>query len=257
MGDLMDLLIAQHVVNAVAAMMDVWEQEALENAHAKVKPANRHRNRGYALNEVSLLSNCDFAKMFRMSRNGFENLLTEISPFMHDTDELKAIASSGSLISKRTKLYVTLRFLAGGSFLDLVFAWGISKSAFFSSEPEYGVVWPTLEAIDRAFKIGLPVNDEAKLQEMADEFSTYTNGLLSGCVTAIDGWVARTRKPNSDEVDDIMSYRNRHECWGLVVLAGCDARCNFTMLLVTTYYYYSSNACHFHQLFSRFPLSAK
>lgn len=135
-------------------MMDVCEQEALENAHAKVQPANRHRNRGYALNEVSLLSNCDFSKMFRMLRsNGFENLLTEISPFFHDTDELKAIAFSGSHLSKRTKLYVTLRFLAGGSFLDLVFAWGISKSAFFSSEPESGVEWPTMEAIDRAFKI--------------------------------------------------------------------------------------------------------
>ena len=26
-----------------------------------------------------------------------------------------------------------------------------------------------------------------------------------------------------------MAYRNRHGCWGLVVLAGCDARCRFTM----------------------------
>ena len=31
------------------------------------------------------------------------------------------------------------------------------------------------------------------------------------------------------EVVDVMAYRNRHDCWGLVVLAGCDARCRFTM----------------------------
>jgi len=46
---------------------------------------------------------------------------------------------------------------------------------------------------------------------------------------AIDGWVVRTRKPHHNEVDNTMAYRNRHGCWGLVVMAGCDARCRFTM----------------------------
>ena len=63
---------------------------------------------------------------------------------------------------------------------------------------------------------------------MADEFSLYSRGQLWGCVTAIDGWVARTRKPFNSEVADVMSYRNRHDCWGLVVVAGCDAHCRFT-----------------------------
>jgi hypothetical protein len=26
-----------------------------------------------------------------------------------------------------------------------------------------------------------------------------------------------------------MSYRNRKQCWGLVIMAGCDAQCRFTM----------------------------
>mgnify|MGYP003387012646 CR=1 FL=1 len=64
---------------------------------------------------------------------------------------------------------------------------------------------------------------------MATDFSTFSNGHLEGCVTAIDGWVAVTRKPYWHEVTDVMSYRNRHGCWGLVVLAGCDAQCRFTM----------------------------
>ena len=64
---------------------------------------------------------------------------------------------------------------------------------------------------------------------MAEDFSKYSHGTLKGCVTAIDGWVAKTRKPNRDEVVDIMAYRNRDGCWGLVVLAGCDAHCRFTM----------------------------
>ena len=64
---------------------------------------------------------------------------------------------------------------------------------------------------------------------MAEEFSQFSYGELFGCVSAVDGWVARTRKPFPSEVSDITAYRNRHGCWGLVVLAGCDAKCRFTM----------------------------
>jgi len=190
---------------------------------------NRHRNRGFALGEVQHLSDSTFESMFRLTRAGFEDLLGIISPFMHDTIEHMAVRSSGSVVSKRTKLHVTLRWCAGGSYLDLCFAWGISKTTFFSDLPEKGVVWPVIDAIDAAFVIGLPLNNEVALQRLADEFSILSHGELEGCVTAIDGWVAQTRKPYPIEAEDIMAYRNRHGCWGLVVLAGCDARCRFTM----------------------------
>lgn len=64
---------------------------------------------------------------------------------------------------------------------------------------------------------------------MAEEFTVYTKGELMGCVTAIDGWVAKTRKPFEIEVIDVNAYRNRHDCWGLVVIAGCDAKCRYTI----------------------------
>ena len=190
---------------------------------------NRHRNRGYALEEISHISNGTFSTMFRMSREGFEELFNLTSPFMHDTNEHMAKVSAGSALSKRTKLYATLRWLAGGSYLDICFAWGLSKAAFFSTHSEWGVVWPVVDAIDAAFAIGLPLNNVEELQKLADEFAVLSHGQLPGAVTAIDGWVAQTRKPFLSEVDDIMAYRNRHGCWGLVVLAGCDARCRFTM----------------------------
>lgn len=191
---------------------------------------NRHRDREYALEEVNNLTENEFSKIFRLSRVGFSELLSLIEPFMHDADEVMAKRSSGTAISKRTKLYATLRYLAGGSYLDICFAWGLAKSTFYSTCPEKGVLWPTLEALDQALPtIGLPVHDLVKLRTMADEFASFSNGELKGCVTAIDGWVARTRKPKHSEVTDIMSYRNRHDCWGFVVLARCDARCRFTM----------------------------
>ena len=84
----------------------------------------------------------------------------------------------------------SLRWCAGGSYLDLLcFAWGISKSTFFSDFPEKGVVWPVIDAIDAAFTIGLPMNNIVALQRLADEFSILSHGELKGCVTAIDGWL--------------------------------------------------------------------
>lgn len=191
---------------------------------------NRHRNRGYAIEEVTHIMESTFSSMFRMSRDGFEELLLLISPFMHDTDERMAVVSSGSFIAKRTKLFATLRWLAGGSYLDICFAWGISKSAFFSTAFEKGIIWPTIDAIDSAFSIGLPLDNPVELRIASEEFARISHGELFGCVTAIDGWVAKIHKPSqSDAIEDVMAYRNRHGCWGLVVLAGCDARCKFTM----------------------------
>ncbi len=91
-----------------------------------------------------------------------------------------------------------------------------------------GIIWPVIDAIDEAFLIGMPLDGD-KLREMAHQFNNISNGELYGCVTAIDGWVARTRKPLHSEVVDVMAYRNRHDCWGLVVLAGCDANLRYTM----------------------------
>jgi hypothetical protein len=229
MGNLLQNPMYMHVLDAINAKLLEEQEEIAQNARRSNRNRpNRHRNRGYALEEVATLSDEVFCSMFRMTRAGFDGLLTLISLYMHDTNVAMARVSSNSHISKETKLYATLRWLAGGSYLDICFAWGISKASFFSTSLESGVVWPTMEAIDIAFDISLPGDNET-LQQMSDEFAIYSRGELRGCVTAIDGWVARTRKPFHTEVTDVMAYRNRHDCWGVVVLAGCDARCRFTM----------------------------
>jgi hypothetical protein len=109
---------------------------------------------------------------------------------------------------------------------------GEFRRPLFSTDPVKGAVWPTIDAIDHCFDIGFPVHDVNALEALAEDFSTYSNGEMKGCVMAIDGRVAQTRKPMKTEVVDVMSYRNSHECRGLVVLAGGDARCRFNMFSV-------------------------
>ena len=122
-----------------------------------------------------------------MSRVAFNSLLDLITPFLHNTNEEMGRRSSSSFISNETKLYTMLRWLAGGSFIDICFAWGISKSSFFSTDLSKGIIWPVMEAIAIVFEIGLPTDHES-LSTMADEFKTYSHGELSGCCHVRDSY---------------------------------------------------------------------
>ena len=182
-------------------------------------------DRGFAIRQMNNLSEKDFKIMFRMSRASFEILLEKVTPLIQ-VQENFAILSSGSLISNTTKLAVTLRWLAGGIYLDLCFAWAISKSGFYQCE-----LWPTIQALDKVLKIGFPTEEEA-LNSLAASFSKHSNGILNGCVMAIDGLLIRTRKPTAKEVRIPMAYRNRKGCFGILVMAGCDIDGRFLMSVV-------------------------
>lgn len=215
------------ILHSLEAMQAILASEDVEERDRVC--GNRHLERGYALRLLDSTPDDEFHRMFRMTRSAFNALLLKVEPHMPVRDGRMARVSSGSVISNKTKLCCTLRWLAGGSYIDICWGWGVSRSSFFS---ETGVLWPTLEAIDTAFQIGLPINDEEALDQMASDFAHYSHGHMKGCVMAIDGWVARTRKPHVTEAEAVTSYRNRHGCWGLVVMAGCDARCKFSMFSV-------------------------
>ncbi len=89
-----------------------------------------------------------------------------------------------------------------------------------------------MEAIDQAYTIGIDLENRAEMEKLADEFAAIdsrSEQVFSGVVMAIDGWVLQTRRPFDYETMNVNSYRNRKDLWGLVVLAGCDARCKYTL----------------------------
>lgn len=75
-----------------------------------------------------------------------------------------------------------------------------------------------MNAIDKAFVIGFPFGNETKLQRIAEGFSRLSRNHMRNCVLAIDGWVCRTRQPFSNETPYPSSYRNRKDCFGIVIL---------------------------------------
>jgi hypothetical protein len=165
-----------------------------------------------------------FKRMFRVDRASFNVILELIEPFMEKRDEQKATNSSGCAISLKTRLAVTLRWLAGGSHLDICFAFGVANSTFFSHR---GVLWPTVMAINEAFTMSFPHNDPAQLEEMSNGFFDHSGGVLDGCLMAIDGFGVKCRCPYKSEDLRRKDYRFCKGGFAIIVLAGCDVNARF------------------------------
>jgi hypothetical protein len=170
------------------------------------------------------LADAVFKRMFRVDRPTFNEILDLISPIMVEQDEQKAMNSSGMPIHAKTHLAVMLRWLAGGSHIDLGFAWGIGHSTFYS---ERGVLWSTIEAINEAFCIGLPLNDNDKLQQLSHGFHEQSNGISDGFFMVMDGMAVQTHAPFKKEVSKRKDYGFRKGGFASIALASCDAGARF------------------------------
>jgi hypothetical protein len=192
------------------------------------KPRNRHRNRGYAISEMNslkILQPALFQRMFRVDVDSFDELVRLLDPVLKKNEDF-AILSSGSVISTATRLAVTLRWLAGGSYIDLCFAWGVSKTSFYSHR---GILWPTVHALDNLLTLGLPLNDESVLNKLSNGFKEHSGGVLDGCILAIDGLAVRVRQPYYTEVESKFTkcWRCRKGGFAMIVMAGCDINGRF------------------------------
>jgi hypothetical protein len=92
---------------------------------------NKKRRRGFAREEMDRLDPNTFKKMFRLDRTTFDEVSDKIWPHMRHHNDIKAIHSSGAPILLKTRLAVSCCWLAGASYLDLCFAWGLAISTFF------------------------------------------------------------------------------------------------------------------------------
>jgi hypothetical protein len=148
----------------ISIAMAVAANHALKKTAIRARLGNRHRNRGYGLKEMDLLSPREFQRMFRMSRYSFDNLLHQLhddwgDSFGSDVHVMQAQRSSGDLLCMKTRLACALRWMAGGSYLDICFEFGVGQGSFYADS---GVLWGNLEAIDRLFEIGVPFSDTAR-----------------------------------------------------------------------------------------------
>jgi hypothetical protein len=147
--------------------------------------ANAHAQRG------------TFDIRMRMSKASFDKLLAMIQESLM-VNETKASIRGGTILPELC-LYCTLRWLAGGSYLDITDISGISKSSF------YRVVWKTITAIVQCKEL-LPKfpKTNASLGEVITGFTSLsTLGTINNCAGAVDGYLCRIKVPSKTEVKNV------------------------------------------------------
>jgi hypothetical protein len=157
----------------------------------KKKNANRKRDRSFGLHHLQELNNREFRVMYRMTRPSFYKLFSLIEGDL-TVNEAQAKRSSGSAIPAISKLAATIRWLAGGSYLDIASLFGLDKINFFNQK--YGPLWKTVKTLDSRLQLGLDLSKD-NLEKTAAEFSKFSKYTMNNCVMAIDGLVVKTRKP--------------------------------------------------------------
>lgn len=90
------------------------------------------------------------------------------------------MASSGSPLSVASKLGMTLRWLAGGSYLDVAIIFGVSSKMFTA------YVTPVLLAIRDNTTMEFPLENPTALEQLELGFRATSWGRMKGCVAAGD-----------------------------------------------------------------------
>jgi hypothetical protein len=216
----------------LAAAMFCAKNHRKPKAPARRRTANRKRNQKDP--EVILAEGvCDghLKDEYRMSKESLLKLHSLLKPFL----EVSAQKFRGDTIPSLVKVMMTLRYLAGSRWVDIVRIHGVSKPAL------YVCIGQVIRAIIRHPLIGKAKfpTDEVEAKKYAEQWASLSGppggrrGVLSGCIGAIDGILIKTRAPTKKETVRVTDFYSGHKSTvGLNVQVVCDARKRIIFLSV-------------------------
>ena len=190
---------------------------------------NEHRDRQHSLLTVRSWDDTMFKRQFRLTRLDFNMVLEKIYTSLY-RNEQQAINSSGSAVSPELKLLITLRILAGASYLDMIW-YNVCVDHVMD------LVAETCLAIhNKINNIKMP-STEADFVRLSDgwqhriksKFGDIAAGIFQTVIAAGDGFVVEIDEPVREDLNGRPAklYVNRKGYFGLVVQAFCDAVCRF------------------------------
>ena len=198
----------------------------------KEREANVHRARAEVVTKIAAMKDITFKRHYRLDRESFMRILNAIEPQITPSAKGMSMAkvSSGSHIPAVIQLAVTLRLLAGGSYLDLAFAYNVEEKYIFT------VFHRVLRALDQVLdNISFPYDDETALLNLEQTFSNISKGCFPGTVLAGDGVVFKMTKPLQEEVDgNVRSFYTRKGFYAVGLQAFVDGNCKFRHISMKT-----------------------
>ena len=180
----------------------------------------------YELNQESPRA---FSIMYRMEYSSFLKLVDLIDISVRKNGamaEIRAGTKCG-LITTEIALHCALRWLAGGSYIDVRLIARISKSSF------YDYAHRCIQAINDCedLKYKFPTTPlQVKNHALGfEEISSH--GIFQTCVAAVDGILIRTITPARTHVGNVRSFYSGHyKANGINVQCACDSMCRFVYM---------------------------
>ena len=158
--------------------------------------------------------------------DSFNKLLSYILPGLIDEDK-KAGAGRGGPILPELRLYSALRYLAGGSYLDIHFFCGISETSFYYS------IWRVFDLINSCAPLAIHFPQTiSECRAAAEGFRSVSSGdAIINCVSVVDGLLVRIATPTKKEAKNVRSFFSGHyQAYGMNIQGACDYLSRFTFL---------------------------
>ena len=191
-----------------------------------------------------------FARLYRMPHASFVKLCGLIEPYVTIDVTMSKVRTGGksSPITVEIILHCLLRWLGGGSYLDIQISAGISRSSF------YRCIHSSMEAILLCdlLSIHFPTTEEELEIAVSDFKSLSTNGVIDGCVACVDGILLRIQTPASSETGNVKAdFSGHYQAYGINVQAACDSRCRFVSVCIA-----APGGCNDIAAYRKTPLAA-
>ena len=224
------------------------EHDEIHRAYDELLKEERKRQRSYPVEKdirswqqfADSVDDAHFRRMFRMPRPTFDLLCTSICDAVGvenfrpecsiennsvKSKNAEALLYLGGLIPGEMKVALGIRMLAGGSYLDLVPLFNVSKSHLYSVFDEF-LQW-IMSTLQFPLVQWIRNRDWDQLKTLANEFTEKTGGVFHGPFGDLDGLAIRVRSPTLKEVSDPGNYYCRKGFFALNVQAICDKRKRF------------------------------
>ena len=166
-----------------------------------------------------------FRRLYRISKRQMRLL----SAIIYDDCRRTQMRKNSKIpaITVETMLCVSMRFLAGTSYLDVSWPYGISVPSV------YNIFEEVLFALDAGLNnIKFPTT-EGECRKESDLFISKRKTPIHGIIAALDGLAVAIEKPKSAEVSDPKKYRNRKNFLAVVVQAAVTADYKFVFVSAT------------------------
>jgi hypothetical protein len=235
------LQVMQASMHVITTKILVAMGHVKQESTSREKPFVSPRKTFHALS--GSLPSIQFRRTFRMHKDSFLKLSDLIESSVGQAvfkseewlcssapsqEKKKAVSNLGTdalggILSGELKLAITIRLLAGASYLDVLMIFGISKTSLYNVFHEVNV-W-IVKTLKFPLTDWIVKKNEEALNHLSEAFSEASGGIFRKCIGALDGIAIKIKAPSySNIIPDPGNYFCRKGFFALNVQAICDKR---------------------------------